>query len=182
MKNSQIQQTFSLAELTLLFPNTDIELVMFGEAAYTILHTGREFSDPSKPSLVGEAKDDIVYSYTAPLSSGGSSIRIVLWGGGPIWTPDVLRFGAPFPDAILGLNAGLAVHPEWQSTVVSSRAFGIPFAVTEMMEASIELDKGLVGALTVDLPESATEWMKETSVSMILSFTHVRIFFSDTER
>lgn len=126
------------------------------------LHSGRHFSDTTNPSLVSKAKEDVIYTYTAPSSLGGGSLRIVLWGGGPNWTPDVLRFGAPFPDAIIGLNAGLAAYAEWQSVVVSSRAFGIPFAVTEFLEASVELDKGLVKGLTEELPEGADEWMKQT--------------------
>lgn len=87
---------------------------------------------------------------------------MILWGGGPTWTPEVLRFGAPLPDAIIGLNAGLGAYQEWQSSIVSSRAYGIPFGVTEFMEASLELNQGLVKNLTVDLPQDASEWMKQT--------------------
>ncbi|KIJ45180.1 hypothetical protein M422DRAFT_207452 [Sphaerobolus stellatus SS14] len=150
------------SELAFLFPNTDIELIFFGEPAYTILHSGKKFSNNDNPSIISKSKDDIVHTYTAPESLGGGSIRLLLWGGGPKWTPDVLRFGAPFPDAIVGLNAGLAAYVEWQSAIVASRAFGIPFAVTEFMEASVALDKVLVNGLTADLPDDANEWMKET--------------------
>lgn len=132
---------------------------MFGEAAYTTLHSGRYFADTNNPSVISKAKDDVIYTYTAPNTS---TLRIMLWGGGPNWTPEVLRFGAPFPDALIGLNAGLAAYTEWHSAIVASRAFGIPFAVTEFMEASVELDKGLVRGLTVELPGGAGEWMKET--------------------
>lgn len=154
--------SISFGELALLLPNTDLEIIFFGESPYMLLHSGRQFG--SKDSILSKdgADEDCVYKYTAPVSLGGGSIRIILWGGGPTWTPEVLRFGAPFPDALIGLNAGLGAYQEWQSAIVSSRAYGIPFGVTEFMEASLELNKGLVTNLTVELPEGATEWMKQT--------------------
>ncbi|KAF8584978.1 hypothetical protein K439DRAFT_1410528 [Ramaria rubella] len=147
-------------ELALLLPNTDVELVLFGTPAYMILHSARQITDSS--SVISKSEDDIVYTYNAPEECGSGTIRIVLWGGGPTWTPELLRFGAPVPDAIIGLNAGLGSFQEWQSAIVSSRAFNIPFAITDFMEASLELNRGLVNQLTVELPEEASEWIKET--------------------
>ncbi|GJJ13812.1 hypothetical protein Clacol_008069 [Clathrus columnatus] len=149
-------------ELALLLPNTDLELIFFGESPYMLLHSGRQLGSSDSILSKSQTNDDGVYTYTAPTALGGGSIRIILWGGGLAWTPEVLRFGAPFPDALIGLNAGLSVYQDWQSVIVSSRAYGIPFGITEFMEASGELNRGLVTNLTVELPEDASEWMKET--------------------
>jgi hypothetical protein len=35
------------------------------------------------------------------------------------------------------MNAGLSTYPEWQSAVLASCAFAIPFAITDYMEVSL---------------------------------------------
>ncbi|KAF8963784.1 hypothetical protein BDZ97DRAFT_1819194 [Flammula alnicola] len=66
------------AKLALLFPNTDIELVLFGPGVIRILQDASRKPDclVNKPT---------VFEYTAPEVSGGGTVRVSFSYEGPFW-------------------------------------------------------------------------------------------------
>jgi hypothetical protein len=64
------------------------------------------------------ATKETVWSYTAPESTGGGSIEIKLYSKSEYWTVDVLE--ELEPDALIGLNAGLATYDPWEEPVQAS--------------------------------------------------------------
>lgn len=90
----------------------------------------------------------VVFSYTAPKIAGGGSIRISLCGS--FWEDGTLqREGLKRPDALVACNAGLSTYPEWTPVILASRAFAIPFAVTDYNEISLRTDIALLEQLSV---------------------------------
>lgn len=135
-------------ELALLIPNTDIDLVMFGPGVFRLLIDAQEDEDCL-------ASQPYAYSYKAPDVSGGSTIRISLSDTGPIWGDHEIHTSSSRPDAMVALNANLSGYGPWQLALLASRAYNIPFAVTERQEVNIDL--GL--AALHDLPQArATMW------------------------
>jgi len=120
-------------ELALLLPNTDIDLILFGQGVTSLLAQARR-----KPSCL--ASKPFVYSYTTEKAAGSGSIRITLSKAGPYWpgdAADIARLRSNKPDAMIAMNAGLSTYPEWQPAVLASCAFAIPFAITDYMEISL---------------------------------------------
>ncbi|KAJ7043648.1 hypothetical protein C8F04DRAFT_1028632 [Mycena alexandri] len=113
-------------ELALLFPNTDLDLVMFGE------HNSRAFERAKSRGL---APQPCVFEYTAPSMCGGGTIRIFIDPSPPYYRPS--RDPSDHPDAIVALNAGLGSFISWQHVILLSIEFDIPFAVTDYCEASL---------------------------------------------
>ncbi|KAF9443141.1 hypothetical protein P691DRAFT_809413 [Macrolepiota fuliginosa MF-IS2] len=135
-------------ELALLIPNTDIDLVMFGPGVFRVLIDADEDEDCL-------ASQPYAYTYTAPDACGGSTIRISLSDSGPIWGDHAIHTASNRPDAMIALNANLGGYDQWQLALLASRAYNIPFAVTERQEVNIELS---LTALR-DLPQArATLW------------------------
>ncbi|TDL19724.1 hypothetical protein BD410DRAFT_751899 [Rickenella mellea] len=116
-------------ELTLFFPNTDLELVMFGPRAFELVTTSRPPSLSAKP---------YPYLYRAPEKCGSGSIRIRLADSGPFWDASCAK--TP-PDAIVGLNAGMSSYEPWFTVFAASRALSIPFAVTDYTRQSFLEDE-----------------------------------------
>lgn len=131
---------FSFGELALLIPNTDIDLVMFGPGVFRLLMDAEEDEDCL-------ASQPYAYTYTAPDASGGSTIRISLSDSGPIWGDHEIHIPSNRPDAMIALNANLGGYNQWELALLASRAYNIPFAVTERQEVNIELSLAALRSL-----------------------------------
>ena len=126
-------EIFRFGELALLLPNTDIDLILFGEGVTKLLEQARR-----KPSCL--ASKPITYTYTAQKAAGSGCIHITLSKAGPYWpgnAADIAHLRSNKPDALIAMNAGLSTYPEWQPAVLASCAFAIPFAITDYMEISL---------------------------------------------
>lgn len=122
--------------------------MLFGPGVFRLLIDAEEDEDCL-------ASQPYVYTYKAPDISGGSTIRISLSDAGPIWGDHEIHSSSNRPDAMIALNANLSAYGPWQLALLASRAFNIPFAVTERQEVNIDL--GL--AALHDLPQArATMW------------------------
>ncbi|TDL17379.1 hypothetical protein BD410DRAFT_754422, partial [Rickenella mellea] len=120
-------------ELALLLPNTDVELIMFGQRAY-------QLTTLAKPPAL--ASRDYVFEYTAPAECGAGSVRIRLDKTSDYWDPATIMFDHPhpFPDAFIGLNSGISAHKQWAPVVIMSRALGIPFGITDFNRDCLAAD------------------------------------------
>jgi hypothetical protein len=95
----------SFGELALLFPNTDIDIVMFGSSAYNVTRQAR-------PSAIAAQK--YAYEFRAPEQCGSGSIRIQLYKESAIWDPIDILPRKMIPDALIGLNAGMSTFATWR--------------------------------------------------------------------
>lgn len=66
------------------------------------------------------AKPNSIWEYTAPKLSGGGSISIELYSKRETWGRLVVADDQLVPDAIVGLNAGLATYITWTEPVLFS--------------------------------------------------------------
>jgi hypothetical protein len=119
-------------ELALLFPNTDIDIVMFGSSAYNVIRQ-------AKPSAIAAQK--YAYEFCAPEQCGSGSIRIQLYKESAMWDPIDILSRQMIPDALIGLNAGMSTFPAWRPLFATSRALSIPFAITEFGRISLAEDQ-----------------------------------------
>ncbi|TFY75017.1 hypothetical protein EWM64_g8996 [Hericium alpestre] len=119
------------SELALLLPNTHIDLVVYGKAAYDLVQMARK----DFPQSI--ATRDIVWSYTAPKKTGGGSIEIRLAGDSDTWSRHDIIDERKRPDALLGLNAGLLSYTTWSEPMQLSHILSIPFAVTDYAEQTM---------------------------------------------
>jgi hypothetical protein len=110
MPHSDCHCRFS--ELALLLPCTNITFIVFGKPAFELVNIAHM---RHKGSL---ATKETVWSYTAPESTGGSSIEIKLYSKSESWTKHVLE--ELKPDALIGLNAGLLTYPAWKAPLNAS--------------------------------------------------------------
>jgi hypothetical protein len=90
----------------------DITLIFFGKPAFELVKRAHKTHQGSL------ATKDTVWSYTAPQATGGGSIEIKLYSKTEYWTVDVLE--ELEPDALIGLNAGLATYEMWIEPVKAS--------------------------------------------------------------
>ncbi|TDL15667.1 hypothetical protein BD410DRAFT_853351, partial [Rickenella mellea] len=122
-------------ELAVLLPNTDVELILFGQRAYQLTTLAKP------PSL---ASGDYVFTYTAPPEYGSGTLRIRLDKTGPFWDPTTLLSDRPYPypDALIGLNAGISCHEQWRPVLSISRTLKIPFGVTDFNRQCLADDEG----------------------------------------
>ena len=122
----------SFGELALLFPHTDIDIVMFGSSAYNLTRQ-------AKPSAITAQK--YAYEFHAPEQCGSGSLRIQLYKECAIWDPIDILSRKLIPDALIGLNAGLSTFATWRPLFTTSRALSIPFAITEFGRISLVDDR-----------------------------------------
>ena len=121
----------SFGELALLLPNTDIDIIAFGQYPY-------DRARAAKPSSL--AAQEYVYEYRAPEQCGSGSIRIQLYKTSPIWDPLDILARKMVPDVLIALNAGMSTYETWAPVFLTSRALSIPFAVTEFTRLSLAED------------------------------------------
>jgi hypothetical protein len=121
----------SFGELALLLPNTDVDIVMFGQCAHNMAHRAHP------PAL---AAQKYAYEYRAPEHCGSGSIRIQLYKMSPIWDPIDILSRKMIPDVLIGLNAGMSLFDTWHPVFATSRALSIPFALTEYTRMSLAED------------------------------------------
>ncbi|KAJ7837269.1 hypothetical protein B0H13DRAFT_2421967 [Mycena leptocephala] len=132
-------------ELALNFPNTDLDLVMFGPSAWTAVERARMHGVVRSPR-------PCVFEYTAPASCGSGTIRVLLDSNPTYYHPS--RDPSEHPDAIISLNAGLGTYISWHHVILRSFEFGIPFAVTDYNQGCLaQIRMGSIEqALTSTLP------------------------------
>ncbi|KAJ7628340.1 hypothetical protein FB45DRAFT_1059130 [Roridomyces roridus] len=119
-------------ELALLFPNTDLDLVMYG---------------PSAETAVKKAIKDGLLRRVAVAPSA-----IILDSTSEYYRPS--RQTSEHPDAIVALNAGLAAFRAWRHVIYLAAEFAIPFAITDFSEGgAFEVPLGLMEqALSSSVP------------------------------
>ncbi|KZT33036.1 hypothetical protein SISSUDRAFT_1054686 [Sistotremastrum suecicum HHB10207 ss-3] len=119
-------------ELALLLPYCDVHLVLFGRAVFNAVKSAKAGS---------LARQETVYSHSAPETLGGGTIKMTLHSKTPFYDPQTY---SERPDVIVGQNAGVTTYPEWMPILVHSVKKGIPFIVTDYVSASLdECDNGV---------------------------------------
>ncbi|KAJ7741298.1 hypothetical protein B0H16DRAFT_1032304 [Mycena metata] len=117
-------------ELALLFPNTDLDLVVFGQ------NTGRTVQRARTRGLALSSESrPCVFEYTAPATCGSGTLRIFVDSAPGYYRPS--RNPSDHPDALVALNAGLGTYISWQAVILLSAEFDIPFAVTDYSESCL---------------------------------------------
>ncbi|KAF7356573.1 Zinc finger MYND domain-containing protein 15 [Mycena venus] len=138
-------------ELALLFPNTDLDLVIFGET------TGHALRRAKGRGI--KAHRPCVFDYTAPTACGGGTIRVFIDTGNPTYyCPS--RERSEHPDVIVALNAGLGSCISWQHVILRSFEFDIPFVITDYCEAclvDVRQTMDLLHQVLTRAPKSAEE-------------------------
>jgi hypothetical protein len=158
-------ELFSFGELALIFPNTDLDLVMFGPSAWTAVERARFHGVVRSPR-------PCVFEYTAPVSCGSGTVRVLLDSNPKYYRPS--RDPSEHPDAIVALNAGLGTYVSWHHVVLLSSEFGIPFAVTDYGHdclAELRMD-AIEQALTSNLPPPKTAEQTRYYVRLLSSVVH----------
>ncbi|KAJ6569739.1 hypothetical protein DFH09DRAFT_917682, partial [Mycena vulgaris] len=147
----RVRLSFPFGELALNFPNTDMDLVMFGPSARAAVELGRARG-------VTRSFRPCVFEYTAPAACGSGAVRVFLdfEPNSEYYRPS--RDPTEHPDAIVALNAGLGSYISWHHVILLSSEFGIPFAVTDYAQGSlaeVRMD-AMEQALTSTLPPPKT--------------------------
>ncbi|KAJ7160055.1 hypothetical protein C8R46DRAFT_1353845 [Mycena filopes] len=157
-------------ELALLFPNTDLDLVVFGQ------NTGRAV-ERAKSRGKTESARPCVFEYSAPTACGGGALRIFIDSAPGFYRPS--RDPSDHPDAIVALNAGLGTYISWQPVILLSAEYGIPFAVTDYSEISLGkemmeiLCHGLDSSLPV--PKGADEIRTQAIMKKVISEAEIDV-------
>ncbi|TDL14290.1 hypothetical protein BD410DRAFT_264185 [Rickenella mellea] len=127
-------------ELALLLPNTDIELIMFGQRVY-------QLTTLAKPPAL--ASREYVFEFTAPVDYGSGTLRVCLNKTGPFCDPITLLSDHPYPypDVLIGLNASITSYDEWWPVLAISRALKIPFGITDYNRECLVDDEGNYGSI-----------------------------------
>lgn len=116
--------------MALLLPYHDIKLVCFGGAVAKLVKE-------AKKTLGSLATKSPVFTYTAPPECGSGTVTIYLNSVSQTWP----AANTGHPDALIACNAGLTCYKEWFPVVHAVHAQHIPFATTEYMEQSMELQR-----------------------------------------
>ncbi|KAJ7628352.1 hypothetical protein FB45DRAFT_918091, partial [Roridomyces roridus] len=95
-------------ELALLFPNTDLDLVMYGPSVETAVK--RAIKDGRTQS-----RRPCVFEYTSPTSCGGGTLRVILDSTSEYYRPSCQP--SEHPDAIVALNTGVAALRAWRHVI-----------------------------------------------------------------
>ncbi|KAJ6510634.1 hypothetical protein C8R45DRAFT_964703 [Mycena sanguinolenta] len=107
------------SELALLIPNADISITLFG-------HMCKGLCDTAASKYPGSlATQDTVFHYTAPVSVGGSTVRVKVNKETIVYNPT----RPERPDAFIAENAGL--FRTWSTAYQFSMVAEIPFAITQ---------------------------------------------------
>ena len=126
----------SFSELALLLPYTDIKIKFVGYAVHALVQKA------SKKNIAAKAKrNEPVYTYKGPSSTGQSTLAIYLDGEHQHWEPRYIEMTNDIPDAIVVLNAGLSSYTTWADVTLFCIIEGIPFGVTEYAEQSAEVQR-----------------------------------------
>ncbi|KIY69985.1 hypothetical protein CYLTODRAFT_392734 [Cylindrobasidium torrendii FP15055 ss-10] len=137
------------SELALLLPYHDIKLVLFGERVHNIVAEGKKTAN----SIAGKASPETpVFTYEAPSECGGSQLQIFLHGADRTWAghTEIPTYGKPH--ALIALNGGLTVYPEWYNVIRFAHFYGMPFGSTDYMEQSAEHTVELIPQIISPLP------------------------------
>ncbi|KAK7044960.1 zinc finger MYND domain-containing protein 15 [Favolaschia claudopus] len=117
-------------ELALNFPNTDLDLVMFGPSAQMAVQLANCRGD-------AQSFRPCVFEYTALPACGQGTVRVFLDFDPEHEYYRPSRDPAEHPDAIVALNAGIGTYISWFHVVMLCCEFGIPFAVTDYSQGSL---------------------------------------------
>ncbi|THH29344.1 hypothetical protein EUX98_g4855 [Antrodiella citrinella] len=132
------------SELALLLPHHDIQLIMIGFSVPKLWTEARKHpTSLAAQALLGKP----VFSYTAPLECGSSTLEIFLHGEAPTWPTRTVPFVRL--EAIVACNAGLASYQGWVGVIRAAHMFDTPFTVSEYMEQSAEIQRAVFPAMLV---------------------------------
>ncbi|KAJ6577700.1 hypothetical protein B0H19DRAFT_567652 [Mycena capillaripes] len=150
-------------ELALNFPNTELDLVMFGPSARVAVERARAQGAIRSPR-------PCVFEYTAPAACGGGTVRVFLDFNPAQEYYRPSREPSEHPDALVALNAGLGSYISWHHVVLLSSEFSIPFAVTDYSQACLAQVRmeAMAQALTSTFPPPKTA--EQTGYQVCCSF------------
>ncbi|KAJ6465630.1 hypothetical protein C8R47DRAFT_991349 [Mycena vitilis] len=141
------------AEIAILLPRHDVDLVLFGPCVYYLGLEGAKSEHQS--SLIGRSVRDSrvpIFTYDAPEACGSGSIRVLLHTATKHWTiPDLPSYG-PKPDAILACNAGLFTYDASREVMAAALGYKIPFAVTDYQQYMLESNASSISKIGITLP------------------------------
>lgn len=126
---TELNQIPLFGELAYLMPGIDLELTFVSPATKAICDEAS--SIPT--SLIHQ--DKTVLHVQAPAQCGNGRVRVHL-------NSEVEYFNHPegfhkVPDAVVGLNAGLATYPQWYGTMYMMLTYKIPFSFSECAKLSL---------------------------------------------
>ncbi|KAK6992262.1 zinc finger MYND domain-containing protein 15 [Favolaschia claudopus] len=145
-------------ELALLYPNADLDLVMFGE-------TTKQSVERAKARGLAKADRPCVFEYTAPEACGAGTVRVFI-DSNPSYTyyrPS--RERSEHPDAIVGLNAGLGSYVSWQHVLLGSMEFDIPFAITDYALACLINSETTMNGEMIAVQATMKKVLKESQIA-----------------
>lgn len=116
---------------------------MWGGSVHKLVQEAKKQGVEGSPLRKALAGNSAIFDYRAPEELGAGSITVDLHGDSPTWGRDsmtkMLNGGRnPVPDALIALNAGLGSYRSWHEVVHIAHGVGIPFAVTEYLQQSLE--------------------------------------------
>ncbi|KAJ7675649.1 hypothetical protein DFH06DRAFT_1466480 [Mycena polygramma] len=127
------------AEIALLLPQHDVDLILFGPCVY---YLGREgVKSEHQSSLIGRSAHDShvpIFTYDAPDACGSGSLRVLAHTATKDWSISGMATYGPKPDAIVACNAGLFTYDGSLEVVLAALAHKIPFAVTDYQQYMLE--------------------------------------------
>lgn len=139
---TELNSVGTFAELALLFPETDIHMVLFGKHGYRLYHTAPEGSI---------ARTGCLLRYKAPEQLGGGTIIIDIETRVDEWQPDLL-VTTDLPQALMSFNTSL--WDDWKHLRLICEYCilnEIPFIITDYGEMTIEGGKERLVELMGDL-------------------------------
>lgn len=117
------------AELAYLLPGIDLELIMTSPTAKGACDRSKKYPG----SILN--KSTTVLDFRAPINDGGGRLRVTLDPMYNFWCET--DFNGNYPDAVIGLNAGLGSYEPWKKTLFMLLSLKIPFAFSEHARPSL---------------------------------------------
>lgn len=126
-----------------MLPYHDITLLLWGPSVHRLVQEASQQGVAGSPLRKSLKNNGQIFDYAAPDSLGSGTLKIILHADAPEWARvsmaqlhDARR--ELFPDALVALNAGLASYASWMEVITMAHLAGVPFAVTEYAEQSLE--------------------------------------------
>lgn len=120
---------------------------MCGTGVHKLMQEMQKQGIPGSPLRTAPSRQDAVCVYRAPKELGGSAVAILLHGTTPLWTreeflklidSETRPIKVGMPDVMIALNAGIGSYPSWNEVADMAHIAGIPFAVTDYLEITLD--------------------------------------------
>jgi len=158
---TELNSVGTFAELALLFPKTDIHMVLFGKHEYRLYHTAPEGSI---------ARTGCLLQYKAPEQLGGGTVIVDIETRSNHWRQDLL-ITMDSPQALMSFNTNLWESDDWKHLrpiCEYSILNEVPFIMTDYGEMTIEGGKERLVELMGDLQaEKSTPAFEKKAESMM---------------